>query len=112
LSSHREVVVEHVEALRAVVGDNAGAMSVVNDVVLNEPVMAVMDGDSPLRSAVDSVADQRELVSVCRGLFGSEVVMEMDRITSDLVGSQMLDVALRSEEHTSELQSRVDVVCR
>ena len=69
-------------------------MGVVHDVVLNEPIVAVMDGDTPLRCAIDGVADERELVTVGRHLPGSEIMMEMNRVTPDLVGSQLSNLSL------------------
>src|SRR2546425_880634 len=69
-------------------------MSVVDNVVLDEPIVAVMDGDTPFGGAIDRIADQRELVSIGRRLPGSEVVMEMNCVTADLVGSQLPDLSL------------------
>ena len=45
--ARHEVAVEDVEALRAVLGDDAGATDVVDDVVLHEPVVRVVDRDAP-----------------------------------------------------------------
>src|SRR5881392_3053587 len=87
-------MLEHVIALRAILGDHARAMSVVDNIVLSKPVVAVMDRHTPLRRTIDRVADKRELVAVSRGLTWSEVMMEMDRIAPDLVGSQLLDLSL------------------
>ena len=60
-AAQREVVVEDVEALRPVFGRDRGAVEVVDDVVLDEAVVAAVDGDAPLelrrrRAAVDGVA--------------------------------------------------------
>src|SRR5207253_10188830 len=92
--THREVVLEHVVALGTILGHHTGAMSVVDNVVLDEPIVAVMDGDTPFGCAIDRIADQRELVSIGRRLPGSEVVMEMKCVTADLVGSQLPDLSL------------------
>src|SRR5215469_18351521 len=59
--------------------------------------MAVMNGDTPLRRAVDSIADQCELITVGRRLPRTEVMMEVDRITSDLIRSKFLDLPLIGE---------------
>src|SRR5262249_30348559 len=92
-----EVVVEDVEALAAVLGDDPGPARVVDDVVLYETVMAAVHGDSPLRSAVDGVPDQRELVSVRRRARGPKVVMKMNGVPSDLVRSDFGNLALAVE---------------
>ena len=81
----REVVVEHVERFVPVLGHDAGACRAVDDVVLDQPVVTVVDRDAPLRRVVNRVADQRELISVGRRHDRTEVVMEMNRVTPDLV---------------------------
>src|SRR5215510_8449856 len=69
-------------------------MRVVDDVILNKPVVAVVDSDAPLRCAIDGVADQRELITIGRRLPRSKVMVEMNRVTSDLIGPQSPDLSL------------------
>ena len=95
LGAQREVVLEHVEALGAVLGHDARAARVVDDVVLNEPVVAVVNGDAPLRRVVDRVADQRELVAVGRRRLRSEGVVEVQRVAADLVRADAPQRAVR-----------------
>ena len=87
-------MLEHVVALGTILGHHTGAMSVVDNVVLDEPIVAVMDGNTPLRRPVDRVSDQRKLVTAGRRLFGSEVVMEVNRVSADLVDAESFDLSL------------------
>src|SRR5690349_23970102 len=59
------------------------------------------------RSLLDVVVDRRVLldVEVARRDVGLGLVIVV-------IGDEVLDRVLRSEEHTSELQSRRDLVCR
>src|SRR5438067_5690796 len=46
---------------------------------------------------------------------GLEVAQRLDlggRIVMSIIGADDQDITIRSEEHTSELQSRFDLVCR
>src|SRR5207249_12058699 len=58
----------------------------------------------------DLTDDQRELAALTREILADRLTAERLRET-DAKGSRF-DRALRSEEHTSELQSRFDLVCR
>src|SRR5262245_38254377 len=52
--AQRKIVIERVEAFAAVLCDDAGAPCVIDNVVLNESVMAAVDCNPPLLRAFDS----------------------------------------------------------
>ena len=91
-AAQREVVVEDVEAFRPVLGRDRGAVVVVDDVVLDQPVVAAVDGDAPLelrldRAAIHRIAQQRELVAVGRRRQRAARVMHVHRVAADVVGA-------------------------
>src|SRR5262249_43077976 len=83
-----EVMVEDIETLGAVLGDNTGSSRVVDNVIADETVMAVMNRDAPLWGPIYSIADERELIATPRSDFGTEVVMEVDCISANLVRAE------------------------
>src|SRR5437870_10681363 len=48
----------------------------------------------------------------CPPIFAEDIGMNIRQLTSKLDGVKKVTVILRSEEHTSELQSRGHLVCR
>ena len=61
-STQREVVFEHIETFGAVLGNNSGSASVVNNVIAYQAVMAVVNRYSPLRRSINRIADKCELI--------------------------------------------------
>src|SRR5438874_7505974 len=73
------------------------------DVILLDYALPGFDGFSALTLAQETYPDIPFIFVT--GTLGEEVVIEM-------LKSGATDYVLRSEEHTSELQSRRDLVCR
>src|SRR5207247_5034830 len=63
--------------------------------------LAIFSADWPIDSPVDGSA-----------MAGDTGIRSRGRIRLSVRSREPSDLALRSEEHTSELQSRVDLVCR
>ena len=78
-------MIEHVVAFASVLGHNPRAARVVDHVVLDQAVVAAVDRHPPLRRTVHDVADERELIAVGRRRQRSEIVVEVDGVSSDLV---------------------------
>src|SRR5438105_4715785 len=85
---------------------------------LGQPNVASVLGQ-PLQMTVPLVMDAgtelaQECVRIIPGNQSGDPTPSLNagRITIDAVGRQLRVESLRSEEHTSELQSRVDLVCR
>ena len=107
-------MVEDIEALRAVFGRDRRAVVVVDDVVLDQPVVAVVHGDAPLelrlgRAAVDGVADQRELVAVGGRGQRAAIVVHVDRIAADHVGGGVQRRVFRAPEVAEEGVANIGV---
>src|SRR5262249_44569111 len=93
-----EVVVNDIVALVSLHRHDAGARPVINDVVLDQPIVAVIYRDPPpeghwLQGADHRVADKRVLIAIRGSGGGPNQVMEVDRVTILLVGADMGDVA-------------------
>src|SRR5260370_10905381 len=64
------------------------------------------------REAVQQMVSRFEMVRFAASLGGIETTISYPEITSHRVRNRGLDAAERSEEHTSELQSHLNLVCR
>ena len=84
-------MVEHIEAFRPILGRDRSAVVVVDDVVLDQSVVAAVDRDAPFESRLDgaaihSIPEHGELVAVRRGGLWTKQVMRVDRVAADVVG--------------------------
>src|SRR5438105_12017559 len=66
----------------------------------------------PIFCSVRGFGGADDFVARCIGFAESDVLRDGDRKEKCLLQHQRDILAHRSEEHTSELQSRVDLVCR
>ena len=95
--SNGEVMVEHIKALAAILGGDSSAACVVDDVVLDEAIVAAMDRDTPLGCTLDGIPDERELVAVDRCCRRPEIVMKVDGVTAKLIRPDSQRPATRIE---------------
>src|SRR5256886_17670929 len=72
------------------------------------PIVYIVDDDEVTRSYFDAVLSTAN-VPCCRVESASAF---LDMYDPDQPGCLLLDVEMRSEEHTSELQSQSNLVCR
>src|SRR5690349_11597309 len=76
------------------------------------PISSIVAGTRTSRTSVASramaTARPRPISLTC----GTPVVAKMAKTTTMMIAALVITLAERSEEHTSELQSRRDLVCR
>src|SRR5690625_6163198 len=73
---------------------------------------SVWQGDSPEKTKTDAKLKGRVQHSVCRWPYGSVSLEKLCEASVEMGIQSVEIVGPRSEEHTSELQSRGHLVCR
>src|SRR6266536_3132851 len=105
----REALVNSQSSLLQVLNEAADELPDVRSLIAasiqDDPPARIVDGDA-IREGYSTELD--ELRSLSRNAKQTIAAMEADERTRTGIGS----LRIRSEEHTSELQSRVDLVCR
>src|SRR5579883_3380558 len=81
-------------------------------VLLPLATLALLAASTPLHELLDAVASPRALASYRLSLGGALIAACINLVFGFIIAWTLARYEFRSEEHTSELQSRENLVCR
>ena len=89
-----EVLLEDVVRFVPFFRCDGGTLSIIGYIPLNEPVMRIVHGETPLFHAIEHVADYLKLIPSVSGILWPPQVMQMNSVPADLIRSNRSEPAV------------------